>query len=509
MKRASALIFAVILLFTLSSCNNTRENNSAKPTDTDTLNESLAVVESDKILKLAYSASDSFNPFTARSVNNQSIMTLLFDPLYAVDEKYNSVGIIAKASSNDDTLFSVTIKDGVTFTDGTPLTAADVLYSFNKAKASGSFAASLSNFSYAAIKNSVITFSLKQADAFAANCLTFPIVKNKTADTGDLPIGSGRYILDASSNVLNANSANIRGEAPGITSITLVNIYDTASLINSLQIGNISYSFQDLSSGSYTRINAGTKNAVLNNLVYMGVNSSSKLLSNADLVKAVNSAVNRESIATSAYQGHACVAFTPFNPQWRAVEGLDASTHLLKSEEINKLLDNAGYGKKNALGFRTSGNEAITLRLLVNSGNFFKVETANLISKNLAEFGINVEIKSVSFNDYKYALSVGNFDLYIGEIRLPDNHSLMPFFDTGGEASFGIKQDNAVLTDAYKSFSAGGMTAADFMSVFNASLPFIPLCYRYGVNAYSRELKENMISTQSDNFYNISQWSFN
>nr|MCR4924721.1 hypothetical protein [Clostridiales bacterium] len=292
LKAVLAVVFVLIFVFLLCSCKKKEKNNNTEETTSAYTDTSLAIVESDKILKLAYSSTDSLNPFNAKSINNQSLATLMYDSLYVLDEKYNASELIAASSDMNNGAISVTIKNDIKFSDGSALTVSDVLYSFSKAKASLNYANALINVASATIKDSTITFKLKYADSAVKNCLTFPIVKAQSADGSDLPIGSGRYVFDNATNQLVFNSLNSRGISPEIQSINLVNVSDSTALINSLQIGNISFSFQDLSSGSYSRINANTADVVLNNLVYVGINSKSTVLANANVIKAINSAID-------------------------------------------------------------------------------------------------------------------------------------------------------------------------------------------------------------------------
>ncbi len=233
------------------------------------------------------------------------------------------------------------------------------------------------------------------------------------------------------------------------------------------------------------------------------------MLANANVIKAINSAIDRDMIVNSAYQGHAVKTLTPFNPKWSAVEGLDTSSYIVNAEEIENLLSSAGLNEKNALGYRVSGNTAVNLKLVVNASNNFKKETANIIASQLSQIGLNVEVLTLDFNSYINALNNGQYDLYIGEIRLSDDQSLMPFFEKeGATVAYGIDQENNPIIQAYTQFFAGSMNVTDFMAQFNASMPFIPVCYRYGLIAYTRELNKELLSTQNDNFYNIEKWSF-
>ena len=175
------------------------------------------------------------------------------------------------------------------------MTPADVIYSFELAKESDAYKARLKNFdSASAVGTNVLLFTLASPDPYAVACLDFPIVKTGTSaqdrkkaveelpdeeapKTTDqmLPVGSGRYVLQYEENendpVLVAFNDRFRGFYPPMSLIRLVNVTDSTALFYSLEIGNISFAFDDLSGGKYTRVNATISEYPMNNLVYLGM----------------------------------------------------------------------------------------------------------------------------------------------------------------------------------------------------------------------------------------------
>ena len=143
---------------------------------------------------------------------------------------------------------------------------------------------------------------------------------------------------------------------------------------------------------------------------------------------------------------------------------------------------------------------------MVNSGNAFREEAAQLISEQLAQAGIGVEITTLAYDQYVQTISSGSYDLYLGEVNLSCNMDLTPLFAKGGAVSYGIDTAGATCT-AYTRLLNGEIQLADFLTAFNEELPIIPLCYRGGLLLYSRAITVPVIGTESDVFYNIHEWT--
>lgn len=78
---------------------------------------------------------DDFNgvfiPQLGQTVPDRQIYELLFEPLVGVDEEGKPIDdAIATWTVEDDVKYIFTIKDGVVFSDGTPVTAEDVEFSY-------------------------------------------------------------------------------------------------------------------------------------------------------------------------------------------------------------------------------------------------------------------------------------------------------------------------------------------------------------------------------------------
>ncbi len=488
MKKIAVLILILSLAFTaFNGCESKTENTTdpAFVSNLDNTNEG--------ILKLAYSKADMLDPYSATMTANLQILGLVYDGLFKLDKSYTPVPVIAESVIVSKTSVNVTIGSTV-FSDGSPVTAEDIVYSFDRAKFSPSYSERLRNFSGASVTASnMVIFSLESVDPYAASCLTFPIIKS--GSSGNLPLGSGRYVPEISGEstylVVNKNKA---GFNPAIKTIMLVPVRDSSSIESSLEIGNTGFYYNDLSDGAYSRINAQTVEMGINNFVYLAFNSQSEVFSNPLLRQAVNLAIDRKEIALTAFQGHARETYSPFNPDWYAL----ASKDLIISNDTQKALSLI-----NESGVDISEKE---ISILVNKENAFKLEAAQFISDYLYKLGFNVKLKDYETQYYTEAIELGSYDIYLGEVRLSPNMDLSPLLGGGG-VSYGIDPEGAACT-RYSQLLSGGCELMDFINTFNEDLPFIPLCYRNAAASYTNAMQGDFACCDGDVFYDIESWSF-
>lgn len=488
MKKFAALILIFSLIFTVfGGCKVSTDEESSDPQLVTNLN-----AGTESTLKLAYSKADMLDPFTCTMSANIQILGLIYDGLYKLDAGYEPIPVIAKSSIVSGTTINVTL-DSVKFSDGTAVTSSDVAYSFKQAKISPYYSERLGNFESVSISSSnMLVFTLESADPYALACLTFPIVKN--GSEGELPTGSGRYAPQVSGEtiylVVNSHKSSFN---PSIKTIMLVPVRDSSSIESSLEIGNTGFYYNDLSSGTYSRINAKTVEMGINNFVYLGFNSSSEIFSNELIRQAVNLIVDRGEITSTAFQGHARITYSPFNPDWYmlAPKDLVISVDEDKAQELIKQSDVDIYQKE--------------VSLLVNKENQFKLEAAELIQSYLTALGFNVKLKDYEPQYYTEAIELGSYDIYIGEIRLSPNMDLSPIL--GGSEGYGIDPACSSVS-RYSQLLGGKCELMDFINTFNEDLPFIPLCYRNAAASYTNAMQADYACCDGDVFYDIETWSF-
>lgn len=514
MVRRTALLLCFLTCFTfLAACGRepSAEESSAPVFGEETaVSESARPAGSSGALSLPYVKGDPLNPFTAKSLPNQLLSAVLYDSLYTVDASLAPQPLLAASGTVSGTQARVSLRSGLVFSDGSSISAADVVDSFEKAQASPQYKAQLSNFSDAKVQSGAIVFTLKKPDPYALSCLSFAVIKRGSDSTETaIPTGSGRYtaVRGSSAVTLKANKAWFRGNTMKLATILLVDVPDSGSIIHSLEIGNVNFIFKDLSAGVYQRINANTTEFLMNNLVFLGIQSKNELLQNPKVLQAMSLSLAREELASSAYQGHATAAAIPFRPDWHALKGLTTAALKQDKEAAVKLLQEAGFDKTDSAGARTGGGKTLKFTLAVNKENPFRLSAARLIASQLSAVGIKVTVSQLSWEEYAKAVQVGGFDLYLGEVKLSSNMSLSPFFDEAGAARAGINQEGAAAA-SYGQMLAGTASLQDFLNTFQENPAFLPVCLRKGVAARSRDVQGELACHSGDVYANLQDWHF-
>lgn len=494
-KRITALLLcAAIIVTVFSACSapdpEPEDSTEAITSPVDT------IPTDDTTFKLSYTQSDSLDPYKAKTLNNQIICQLVFEGLFKLDGNFNAIPNIAESYRYPDKkTLEVTIKSGLTFSDGSLLSAEDVAYSFNRADDSSYWGNSLNGISScSAESNTVIVFNLKYPNAYAHNLLSFPIVSTDNDEDG-FAIGSGRYYYakESGETVLKANTAN--GFSPHLTTIHLENIIALESIDNAVNIGNISLAFRDLGRDSSRKITSGKRLVNMNNLVYLGVNNKRGITSNAEIRKAISLAIDREMLVKSPYNSYAQTATTVFNPQFEL-----ATTNLFESSA------NVNAAKQ---AISKSGVSSLSLSLIVNGDNTDRVTCAKMIKQQLEAVGFSVSVTTVdSFEKYEERIKNENFDLYLGETKITPDMSLNTFFSSSGATHYGIDAEKCKSAEDYEKYINGEAELGTFLFTFSDEMPYIPLLYRKGMICYSKAMNGDMQGTYNDCFSNIENWYF-
>lgn len=509
LKKLTAVIMSgVICLSALCACGNKAPEGETTVPENSGVTLSTESAENHQLC-LPYSKADSVNPFKAESALNQHLSTLLYDGLYKLDETLKATPWIASNGTVSGRDVLVTLRSDAKFRDGSAVTASDVAASFQKAKTSPQYSAQLQNFQSCRVqKNNSLLFTMTSENPNALSLLDFAIVKGSTADS-DFPTGSGRYyVVKKGTDVSLKSNKNWRGtQDMSLENITLNNISDSSALSHSMEIGNIDYFFTDLNSGSYQRINGATQEFTLNNFVYLGVQHKNSILANPLVLQAIGKALDRNAVVTNAYQGHAVETTVPFRPDWNALSSIKVPQNTLDNAAAIKLLQDAGFTKELTGGTRSNGSQNLTFKLIVNKENGFRAAAARLIAQQLGKIGMSVSVNVLSFEEYTKALQDGNFDLYIGEVKLLNDMNLSSFFNEDGAARFGIQLDGESAA-AYKEYLVSPSSLQKFVDSFSNQPAFFPICFRKGVSASSRAMKTEVKSHANDLFANINEWKF-
>ena len=121
MKKTIAVMLLLALLAGLVACGK-QENGSGAATTAAAGGFSVAVSE----------MPDSLNPFAAESALSTEIFRLVYDSLWRMNESYEPENCLVESydTSSDKLTWTIRLRQDVTFSDGVPLTSADVVFSW-------------------------------------------------------------------------------------------------------------------------------------------------------------------------------------------------------------------------------------------------------------------------------------------------------------------------------------------------------------------------------------------
>ena len=508
-KRVKRILSLFIYLFTIitvalsfSSCN--KKAPIQQGTNTGEINQT-----SGNKVSLAYSARDTLNPYSAETKQNQELTKLLFDPLFKVNENFTVSKFLAKSYEAKGNSATIVLKK-ISFTDGSPLTADDVVYSFNSAKNNNIYSRQLRYISscYAA-DSTTVTFVCGVNNPNFINLLDFPIIKSGTFNLKDennreiAPVGCGRYVFDTDKKQLKANAGYYGGEIK-LKDIYLVDCPDENSLNHNISVGNISVIYSDLADNNIPKKSGTPASTFGTNLVFVGANCNAGFMSNAKARLAISAAIDRTQLCSKSFYGNAQEATNIYPSNWKEIKGYESLNKNQNLKLTVAYLEEIGYNSKDADGyFVNSDGKRITLTLLCNSENSARTACAELISNQLNKSGFEVTVTQKNWADYSNDLTYGHFDLYIGEIKL--DNSLYLGSVLSSQVIGGYPEGNE-CTLKFAEYYSGNSEVTAAISSFATELPFIPLCYKSGVLIYSDWLDGFIDFSISDIFNGIENY---
>lgn len=418
------------------------------------------------------------NPVTTNCLANSQILKLVYEPLITLDDSFKPSCVIAKGYVQTANTIVVTINEKMKFSDGSPVTAYDVVKTYDVAKKdkTSPYHSSVSLLSdYRAKDDYTVEFVFKYTDTDAVGILDLPIMKN-----GKEGIGCGPYVLQTlnGKQVLMANEqyspkANIKTlrlvetkSDEFVTSLFSAGELDLLSLP-----GNDDLSLTSLR--NYTTITYPS-----NNLVYIGINTSREFFADAKVRRQISACIDRQKITSQALVGLAEPTVYPFNPDWYKLDVYNVNSNIEYKPEGDLL----------------SGK---TLLLIVPEGSDVKNAIATALAANFKELSINLEIKVLNADDYKAKVESGDFDLYLGETALPRTMDPTYLYAQGAGMNYS-GYVNAELDSIFVNYKNTNTGLDKYLEKFLENMPIIPIAFRKNV----------IYSTQNlDGFDGLSAWN--
>ncbi len=390
MKRNLVLSFLVFLLVSLFSVS--------------------VIAQEGKTLTIASGTDiESTNIHTVTSSPSFSVLEHVYETLFSMSEEGVLEPLLAESiTATSDTTYVIELKQGISFTDGTPFNAEAVkanldwvLNADNGAPfrfllvVAGQPAQVEVLDEYTVQITTAIPFAPLPAHlSHGALAMISPAVIEQGADfMASNTAGTGPYVLSEwarSEQVVLTRNENYWGDAPAIDTVIFRVILEAGARLVELEAGTVDVALRvppaDISRLEMTPdvqvvITPGLRT------IYIFFNTTEPPFDDVRVRQAVNYAVDKEAIVASLFEGAALVSQAPFAPP---IFGYSAQTPYTRDlDRARELLAEAGV------------EEGTTVTLYHPTGRYSQdALVAEVVRAQLADVGLNVELQTLEWTQY-------------------------------------------------------------------------------------------------------------
>ena len=322
--------------------------------------------------------------------------------------------------SEDGLTWQVTIRNDVKFTDGEPLTAGDVAFTYNTVKETSSVNDfTMLDHAEAADDTTVIFHMTRPFSIWPYTMAEVGILPEHAYDSatyGTEPVGSGRYILkqwDKGQQVILEANPDYYGEAPKMKQVTILFMEEDAAFLaaqsGQVDLAYTSATYSEEEVGGYTLAayesvdNRGLNlPAVSETTDSEGRTVGNDFTSDVLVRRAINIGVDRQEMIDHVLNGYGSPAYSVCDqlPWYNEV-----SEEAYDPEGAAALLDEAGWvlGED---GVREKDGVQAKMNLLYSNGDSVRQALAADFADQMEELGIICTIEGVGWDTaYDRALS--------------------------------------------------------------------------------------------------------
>ena len=451
--------------------------------------------EAPKDLTLTYYPSLSMNPYICKDFTNKALFCLLYQGLFSVDREYQVTPVLCKnyRISEDMRVYTFYI-ERATFSDGSMVSAQDVVASLQKAKESKLYSGRFWRVEEIKLsEDGGVTVRLNTPYENFPILLDVPILKSTQLES-DFPLGTGPYVFSSvgtQSSLRRRTNWWCQADLPiSADTISLTPAESAIQIRDNFQFGDLDIVCADPGSDRYADYRSDFELWDCENgiFLYLVCGDYSKIFQNESLRAALTYAIDRETLVKEYYRDFARAAALPASPASPYYSTTLASRYDYEPEKFAQAVTDAALP------------EDTVVTLLVNSGDSLRTRVARAICDMLEAGGLKTELKALSGEDYEYNLNAWNFDLYLGQTALSPNMDLSPFFFSYGTLRQGGTNDVAAYALCQQALENHGNYYTLHQTVMDNGL-LCPILFRsYAVYA-TRGLVTNLTPARDNIFY--------
>ncbi len=443
MPPKSSFLFALILAFTLFGCGE-------KSVDSTNYNKTYPSQEGGTLIDAMIGEPSGLISMIAGESASSAITANIFNKLLKYDKNLDLEGELEESwqVSSDQKTITFKLKPNLKWSDGTPLTSADVLWTWHAVidDKTGSPYASDYQLVKKAEAPDPITFSVTYDQAYAPaldSWAGLQILPKHLLEGQDLhtttfarsPVGSNYYKLDSWTHgenlKLSRNPSSVLGQAKIDKLISRI-IPDNSAQFLELMADNIDS--MGLDPIKYSRIiparlELQKKLALYKELgnayTYLGFNLKHKPFDDKRVRLAINYAIDKQEIIDGVYLGLGINIASPYKPGTRW-SNPDLQPYPYDPTKARELLKEAGF-VTNSNGMLERDGKTFSFEIITNQ-NKEREKSAVLIQRRLKEVGIDVQIRAIEWASFiSRFIKTGDFDVVVLGWSLgldPDQYSI-------------------------------------------------------------------------------------
>lgn len=528
LKYIFAVFVIALIIYAIYLNKNANSQNDVQDISQSEEENNLTTITT---LRVATINLDTINPIVSTNQNVQDISKLIYEPMLSLTEDYQIEKCLAKEwISLNDTTYVVVLKEGIKWQNGGELTATDVKFTIEQIKEIGANSIYFQNVEHMTnvevLSKYTIKITIDEKIPFFEYNLTFPIMSSQfyqdtsiINSTNNNAPGTGMYYIgDITTTEIQLKKNDTwwglsDGRKLSLDTV-IVKLYTSAGeAYNAFRLGNLDLiTTQSLNYEDYVgTMGYNTAEYIGRQYDYLALNCSSTMLSNEELRKAINYAIDKSGLIASVYENKYYVADFPISDSnyLYNVEKVSSSYNTNKSKE---LLENAGWELNNG-SWRKKQDNGSTIRarinFVVNSSNQNRVAVAEEIERQLAETGIIVNLIKASDSQYQRYLENKNYDIILTGKLIGISPDLTSYLGEGNLSQFEDEETREILEEVSQvTNNANDLQKkySQLIKLVEDKRPYISLYFNKNTVIYTQDLQGKVTPNFYNIFYNIENW---
>ena len=466
-------------------------------------------INTDADIRLGYvgSSSGQVNPFLCTDRDLVSLNQLVFESVVELDSQLKPAPLLADSWTVEEKTWTFKLRSGIVFHNGAPLTAADVVMSYQALVGAGETNPYYGRLqlieSMDAIDETTVVVNSTVQGYVTLYAMTFPVAQHATISES-MARGTGPYwyteFAVGSGVRLEANPLWWKKDAQ-VHSIAAINYRDSGAALEALHTNEIdmlctqssnaalSRKLSDFTSMDYPTT---TFEMLVPNL------SSESVMGDIRMRQALMYAIDRANIASGSYRGMGVQCEVPVNPASWLYESQSA-IYYYSPERAFQLIQSCGWtdltgdGMLNQIDGVMLRDLKLVLRTYNEPTNSMRENAAYRIADYLKNVGVQVEVKCTSQEYCLSRIKSGDYDIALVAVNLSETPDLSPLLYSRSKLNlngFRNERMNELIEKVPKA-----QTEAELKSLYSEiqmlcveRLPVLGLLFRTGTVLSTRSL---------------------